>query len=732
MLTLLLQPAALVRFKRTLPFARLYVKRWTHTLHLPPARAEIYDGPHADWLRDVLEQLPRLQCLIVDELPFFDHSSLLTLRHPSQFSNPTGAECQSFGLRLLNAAGCSNATYVGLAEALKHLRSLIYLDLSRTLAAKHRDVLCLLESLVELQVLKIRGLGLQDSEIEVVAKRIGNRVRSLDLRQNHLTDKSVRTLLSRCFKAIRTQNTAGTRVCEDSWSNGSPPYPGQDTLNDYEGEQLDAHLRRRLVSDFADRLAIEDDTQPGITHLYISGNEVTAEGVSGLLRSERLRVLDVGNVLTLLPSYKAPSLTEEVYLPGAEKLVATLRTSVAQALCFLRVHHSIVTADAPPAQLSKGPPELVGDIPSQKSEVCQELDSTQLAELPGDMSHTSELPSDSTRIGVAPAKGPSSLDVSAFAPRRGSALAPEVVDDERPTLNATGSGLGTQHALNDDRLARSYLQAPEANSRARSISQLMEQRKLRNQYHRHWSTFFVPSMLPSLRTLALTDVPEIVHTDQITNRLIHFMEICAGEASLAREEAHLSYECPPGRSKRAFERDHSLSIFGLRRLVLEMADSASQWTKKAAQTWRVQPKSQSSTEDADTEAFWSAAQDDFSFFDDEECGQPAETDWTLSWAGDMIAVAEDGQPRSEPSPKHIKESSIQPELPHINVISALTKFRHDRKSAAMAVSRSGGLGGMDGYWEGEVQVIRPRNTNSIHNSAQDYYGNTYEQGFRYR
>ena len=56
---------ALVRFKRTLSWARLSTRELTHTLQMPPAHAEIYDGPHSDWVQSLLERLPKLQSLIV-------------------------------------------------------------------------------------------------------------------------------------------------------------------------------------------------------------------------------------------------------------------------------------------------------------------------------------------------------------------------------------------------------------------------------------------------------------------------------------------------------------------------------------------------------------------------------------------------------------------------------------------------------------------------------------------
>jgi len=78
---------ALTKFKRTLRTARLFVRSLTHTLQLPPAHAEIYNGPHADWLRDVLERLPNLQTLIVRGLPFFDHAALQALKYVKRSQN---------------------------------------------------------------------------------------------------------------------------------------------------------------------------------------------------------------------------------------------------------------------------------------------------------------------------------------------------------------------------------------------------------------------------------------------------------------------------------------------------------------------------------------------------------------------------------------------------------------------------------------------------------------------
>ena len=155
---------ALTKFKRTLQTARLLVRSQTHTLHFPPAHAEIYNGPPPDWLRDILSRLPNLQSLIVRGLPFFDHGALIALtqwkpsetsssqRDPHSFAvelpgstgsifQPPSNSIPSFGLRLLDASRCPNVTPSGLAQALKRFESLMYLDLSHTYAARDATVM---------------------------------------------------------------------------------------------------------------------------------------------------------------------------------------------------------------------------------------------------------------------------------------------------------------------------------------------------------------------------------------------------------------------------------------------------------------------------------------------------------------------------------------------------------------------------------------------------------------
>lgn len=262
-----------------------------------------------------LERLPRLQSLIVNGLPFFDHASLLTLRHSSiWWTSIHQANFPTFDLRLLDASGCSNATSTGLAEALPHFPNLVSLDLSRTLAAKDEIVLGKLGSLRNLRVLKLQGLGLKDSELKIVTQAIGTRVISLDIRENQLTDNSARLLLEHCLKDI-TRPLNATNAQPSSTEDSALA----EDVDIFGIEDLDSHIRRKLTEGFIGSLSIEQAVDRGITHIFLSKNMITVEGVSGLLRSKRLQVLDAG-ALPVVLKHSSEDQEDDIMLPGASTL----------------------------------------------------------------------------------------------------------------------------------------------------------------------------------------------------------------------------------------------------------------------------------------------------------------------------------------------------------------------------------------------------------------------------
>jgi hypothetical protein len=398
---------ALVRFKRTLSWARLSTRELTHTLRLPPAHAELYDGPRPEWLRDLLQRLPRLQSLIVyayspieylkltgcrSGLPFFDHWALMNLRVQSLAE----ATVPPSSLRLLEAVSCSNATSSGLREALHRFNSLTYLDLSRTPPAKDPKVLEALQYLPKLQILKLQGLGLKDDDINLVARAVGLRVRSLDVRDNRMTDRGLRAILQNCIMTSQRaiDVTRANMIQSGHLTQSMQEYYGVEIQEVYKTNFQDRSIYNRLTSGFFHHLGIEDTIQTGITHLYISGNDISVNAVADLLRMQRLHVLDVGNINMAVRQKTLFQQTKHGNV-GAECLIPLVEQN-AELLTYLRIHHTIVTncisVETPEiAELDGGfspaedreqpsqPQELAGDAPR-----VQELPtSTEVFELEG-------------------------------------------------------------------------------------------------------------------------------------------------------------------------------------------------------------------------------------------------------------------------------------------------------------------------------------------------------------
>ncbi|KAF9699231.1 hypothetical protein EKO04_002966 [Ascochyta lentis] len=751
---------ALTRFKRTLPYARSFVRGLTHTLQFPPAHAEIYGGPHSEWLRDCLERLPQLQCLMVNGLPFFDHAALLTLRHASPWWNANRPIAfPVFGLRLLDASGCTNATSTGLAEALPHFPDLVSLDLSRTPAARSEVVLSKLKYLRNLRVLNLEGLGLRDAEFSIIAPSIGTRVRSLNTSDNHLTDASARLLLDHCLKetAIPVHVTRSPLPPVEHGQLGGD-------LDAHESEDLVSHLRQRLTKGFVGSLAIEEGRDIGITHLYLSRNSVTVEGVSGLLRSKRLRVLDVGLLPAVLMRPLQPSHDggeDSMDLPGVAKMTPILSEFAASKMKYLRINYQIVTEDAPADALPSPRAELSGDLglyaPSNAHELeavqqqppVPELSSTDngVFELPGSPAFASELPGSlpSEALLTRPETGnltqTPSIKVSS-EPRevkRGAAYAPEPVFVDSPMSPvspllpgsasrrplSTGDSSPDHLAALSPIISSSVLTGFSGRSSRHNSIHFVEDRRARLQLRQSQENRLHPGMLPNVHTLVLTDVPTSTTDRRVVHRLVQYIKDAAEEASIAKQRARHTYMLPPGRSRNVAEREYARSLFALKRIVFEMAPPQVAH-KKISTSWRAYP-TKSSTEDADSEAFWEAATHDFSFFDDEECGVPTrESGCGLPLAAMGGLELADHRPAPPPEPR--AEPAVQPQL---DVVAEIGKFRRERKSAYSNLVDMGEADPeVEGYWPGDITVVRkPVDADA---GELDCYGNRYQGWGLYR
>jgi hypothetical protein len=713
---------ALTRFKRILPYVRGSVRELTHTLCFPPAHAEIYSGPHSEWLRDCLEYLPRLQCLIVNGLPFFDHASLLCLRYPSQRLRSASV----FSLRLLDASSCTNATSIGLAEALPRFPDLVSLDLSKTGAARDKAVLSALKHLVNLRILNLGGIGLRDEGFSIVAHSIRSRVRSLDISNNYLTDVSTRLLLELCLKE--------TVITPRAYRGPLPPVEQEQGGNDldvFESENLVGHVRKKLTGGFVGTLAIEEMRDVGISHLYLSANGITIEGITGLLRSGRLKVLDAGFLLSTIrnPCPADPGAGEDsMKLPSVAKLTPILSEFAAHKLRYIRLNYQIVTEEAP-VEVASPRVELSGDFGVCERPDAHELEAVEslMPELDSEFTAVQEMPDSAYQVelpGSIPPDRPvnhtsSSADTSGH----------RTLTAQSPVVSTTSQQLLIEQDptnVLDQPLANVPSPRPAdvvISPQERYLYQI-EDMKARLEHRQSKERYLHPGMLPNLHTLVLTEVP-VAAEKNVVDRIIQFIKDTADEALIAKKRAKHTYMLPPGRRRAVAEEEYARSLFALRRIVLEMASQQSE-PKKISTSWRSYP-TLSSTEDADSEAFWEAASHDFSFFGDEECGQPTKLVHTLPLAAMSGLELAPTQNRLAPESRKPNLSSKQ----LFDVVGEVGKFRRTKKAAYENLVAMGEVDpAVEGYWPGDITVLRkPLNPE---NGQLDCYGNRYESGWYYR
>lgn len=801
---------ALTRFRRTLKFARQEVRALTHTLHLPPALSEIYGGPRPGWLRDILECLPCLQCLMVSKLPFFDHHAMTALKDHERSNQ--------YNIRLLLAEREPNTTSASLAESLLLFPALTYLDLSYTASARDRNVLATLTQMPFLRVLKLRGVGLKDRDTECLANAIGRRVRCLDLRDNKLTDMAVRSLLQASFlppnREDQGQSPRQSTTSPDPFSHFTINESGSDF---FKRPDLDEQFAKLLAQPVLYHPWVEDLPNEGITHLYITGNQISVEAVASLLASSRLHALDFGSISTPEKAHQTHHYGKGKY-PGAEKLVPLLGKVAGDNLVYLRAHHAVLTGQ-PPAKDSASEIEFLSELSAQESprEAQQfELDaSQQLHELPAETQPIFEL-ADTSMSGSIRATSTTKTQQTSHLMRpcddeplplvrRGSAFAPEVIQpipvhssvdggtifgvSRTETWSTEQTGGGTLPSISMSAICDTPTTelSPQAtlrcssptlsnNMRAQMIQNLLAKRP-RNQSiplqggKESRFPYLHPSHIPHMETLVLTDVPShVAPNSSIPHVLIRFITACSNEALLATLQAGSDYSLPPGQARMQAEQQRSRSLFGLRRLVLEITPVD---TSKLT-SWK--PGNQhnatghSSTGDRDSENLWSAAVDDFSFFGEEECGVP-ENDpskyFPMAVLNEKVSLmpSEDDSvvlPNSPQLGSHLsqstKASSSASTVGHkteqtIDLVAELAAFRRGKKAEYEQVVRRErgrrstiGAGAssllspspphislshfVEGYWKGEVKIVRNPMPN-MRTGMVDMYGNYFEKGYLY-
>ena len=198
-----------------------------------------------------------------------------------------------------------------------------------------------------------------------------------------------------------------TRRVED-WPVGMAPGPDYFSLDTLRTEDLDHELLKQLTNPLTGRLAFEDIPHRGLTHLYIANNQLSVEGLSSLLKSERLHVLDGGSVDVVKTIARTTSLAsssgyvDEVKFPGAEKLIPVLAKSASRNLTYLRVDHAVVTSKSDPPKER----DMLKERATPKSILTPR-------ELPGSALMAAELPADSRNVMELPAPAQYAVEMPA-------------------------------------------------------------------------------------------------------------------------------------------------------------------------------------------------------------------------------------------------------------------------------------------------------------------------------
>lgn len=629
----------------------------------------------------------------------------------------------TFALRLLIAEQCRNTTSSGLAQFLVHFPNLVYLSLSNTFAAKDKSVLSNLKYLPNLQVLKLRQVNLRDEDIDTLAAAVGIHVRSLDVRDNLLTDRSVETLLQFCFIAHGVNDGLGnnregvllTAGLED-WPAGIAR-PAPHLLADFRDEALDEHFIQRLATASIGRLPSEDLPLSGITHLYIAENRISTAGLAKLIETGRLFVLDVGSIKEVSHTGVLTS------APGAEKLVPVIEKHCSENLTSLRIHHTIVTTKLLAKDIGLAPPVLF--------ELSAEDRRFELPTLPsvfelGAEAHTPiyELTGDTLHLVVTTAPDEETQETHQILPSLGT-VAPGAV--EEPYFKGEDASIITSTSLSSMAQAVNVTGGDDVTSDHThtteiSLSLIQEQRKQLRSRQDHNPYALLPGNLPKLKTLTLTDVPSHDPDDHIAKALIQFIAGCATEARLAALETDLIGHHRPNCQRSTGNTKDPRNIFALSRIVLEMSHPTSSSSKTSTPRHHYQLRS--ITGELDCETLTNAAQNDFSFTKndaDEECGQlandpnllpslyiltekmpvPSSTD-DDSGADAILTQTSPGYHKSSPSSR--RPQSLQLDLGK-DVRQELVNFRTRRK-AEYEDARRRGAGAVSGYWPGEVNIVR--------------------------
>lgn len=362
--------------------ARLGARSCTRTVRLLSQETQLSVHLRNEWFFILLTSLPSLSSVVLPGCPFLDHASIQVLLNPEKAvfkqSRDSSQFPSSFGCRLLDISGCQNIVPVALSELLSsRFRSLLFLDVSSIPGLRGSSFWRRFPmSIPNVEILKLRNISLVNAGLEMLVRSLGTRIWSLDVRGNTLGDESAGALVDYCFpppaytQAEALDDTSGSaeddRTAVPGRAGATVGFFQRGTHDD--AQSIAARLRRGWRADPS------PGAGDGLTHLYISNNQISVEGATKLLKASRLRVLDVGRLLVpqpprpILPGHVA---TEHGQAISTQSMIPAVRDYAWSSLVSLRIGHHLVTGcglrvDSAPSNSDSSTPQdayrLAGQI----------------------------------------------------------------------------------------------------------------------------------------------------------------------------------------------------------------------------------------------------------------------------------------------------------------------------------------------------------------------------------
>lgn len=341
-----------------------------------------------------LEKLfPNLRCLILDGHPEFDPSLLSRHVAPEKEADSTRP------LAFMSMAQCRTQLPTKYFDK-EWLMGLVYLDISDmpgSIRSQLEQGSLSTQNLPSLRILKAQGREIDDWTAILLLQIFRTRLWSLDLTRNNLTDAIVNHLIRESFPTASLHTDthfysegkitfpiqAGSdlygpfKFIEDSlWSRNfshhekyladTPVYSDTADLPIQEGTLVRSDGRSKPRQDTADviKAALAGDLDHptpdlseihhldasqghgGITHLYLSENGLSSEGIHHLLRHSpgQLEQFECGDISFGLKEAALPNwLRKSAKLSGIVGASHLFRPVASSNLRVLSIHHSLVT-----------------------------------------------------------------------------------------------------------------------------------------------------------------------------------------------------------------------------------------------------------------------------------------------------------------------------------------------------------------------------------------------------